>query len=114
MRRTLRRLALRWGTPLLGVAIAAGALTVGTSPAGAADPGTNGKIVWVGSEGDTDHGIWVMNADGSGKTRITYAPGFDGLPVFSADGKHLMWSGKRTADNTTQVFVARFTPPVKK
>lgn len=63
------------------------------------------------AHGHHNYELYWMNADGSGKTRITYAPGFDGLPVFSADGKHLMWSGKRTKDNTTQVFVARFTPP---
>jgi Tol biopolymer transport system component len=63
------------------------------------------------AHGHHNYELYWMNADGSGKTRITYAPGFDGLPVFSNDGKHLMWSGKRTKDNTTQVFVARFRAP---
>jgi Tol biopolymer transport system component len=71
-----------------------------------------GHIVYATSaHGHHNYELYWMNADGSGKTRITYAPGFDGLPVFSADGRYLMWSGKRTKDNTTQVFLARFTPP---
>jgi hypothetical protein len=37
--------------------------------------------------------------------------GFDGLPVFSPDGKYLMWSSKRTKDKTTQVFVAKIKLP---
>jgi TolB protein len=52
-----------------------------------------------------------MRDDGSRKTRVTFTPGFDGLPVFSPDGKYLMWSSKRTPDGSTQVFAARFTMP---
>lgn len=33
--------------------------------------------------------------------RITYAPGFDGLPVFSADGKWMMWTAQRGEDRST-------------
>lgn len=29
------------------------------------------------------------------RARITHAPGFDGLPVFSADGKTMMWTSQR-------------------
>ena len=55
--------------------------------------------------------LYWMNADGTGKKRVTFAPGFDGLPVFSSDGAYLMWSSKRTGDNTTQVFAGRFRAP---
>jgi hypothetical protein len=41
-----------------------------------------------------------------------YVDGADILPVFSNDGKYLMWTSKRSADKTTQIFVARFKPPV--
>ena len=35
--------------------------------------------------------------------------GFDGLPVFSPDGKKMMWTSKgRTADDTSQLFIADF------
>ena len=52
-----------------------------------------------------------MNAEGSNKTRITHADGADVLPVFSPDGKWLMWTSKRTKDATTQVFAARIEIP---
>jgi tricorn protease-like protein len=52
-----------------------------------------------------------MRVDGSHKVRITFSDGFDGLPAFSPDGKYLMWSSKRSADHTTQVFLARFKFP---
>ena len=61
--------------------------------------------------GHQNYELYLMRADGSRKVRITFTQGFDGLPVFSPDGKYLMWSSKRTADNTTQVFIARFTMP---
>ena len=63
------------------------------------------------AHGHHNYELYWMRDDGSGKTRITFAPGFDGLPVFSNDGRYLMWSSKRTKDNTTQIFVAKFTPP---
>jgi Tol biopolymer transport system component len=61
--------------------------------------------------GHQNYELYLMRADGSRKVRITFTQGFDGLPVFSPDGKYLMWSSKRTADNTTQVFIARFVMP---
>jgi Tol biopolymer transport system component len=68
-------------------------------------------IYATSAHGHQNYELYWMNADGSGKTRITYAPGFDGLPAFSSDGRFLMWSSKRSKDNTTQVFVARFNSP---
>lgn len=32
------------------------------------------------------------------KRRITFSPGFDGLPAFSGDGRLLMWTSQRPAD----------------
>jgi hypothetical protein len=55
--------------------------------------------------------VWVLRDDGTLKTRITFSEGADILPVFSPDGKYLMWASKRTADKTTQVFVAKFKFP---
>jgi Tol biopolymer transport system component len=52
-----------------------------------------------------------MGDDGSKPTRITHWNGADVLPTFSPDGKWLMWTSKRTADGTTQVFAARFKMP---
>jgi TolB protein len=56
---------------------------------------------------------WMDTETGGGKQeRITYRDGFDALPVFSNDGKKLLWTSKgRTLDNTSQLFVADFTMP---
>ena len=35
--------------------------------------------------------IYVMNADGSDVRRLTEAPGYDGGPFFSPDGKRICW-----------------------
>jgi Tol biopolymer transport system component len=61
--------------------------------------------------GHTNYELYLMRDDGSHQTRITHSPGADVLPVFSPDGKYLMWTSKRSPDHTSQVFVARFTMP---
>jgi Tol biopolymer transport system component len=73
----------------------------------------NGKhiIYATSAQGHQNYELYLMRSDGSRKMRITFTPGFDGLPVFSPDGKSLMWSSKRTPDGTTQVFLARFALP---
>lgn len=72
----------------------------------------NRHIVYATSlHGHQNYELYLMRDDGSHKTRVTHTPGFDGLPVFSPDGKYLMWSSKRSPDNTTQIFLARFTMP---
>jgi Tol biopolymer transport system component len=69
-------------------------------------------IIYASSaQGHQNYELYLMRADGSRRMRITFTDGFDGLPVFSPDGKYLMWSSKRTKDHTTQVFLARFTMP---
>ncbi len=46
--------------------------------------------------------------------RITYAPGFDGLPVFSADGEWMMWTAQRGEDRSpdgkasSQLWIAKW------
>ena len=44
--------------------------------------------------------------------RITDNPAADVLPVFSPDGKKLMWTSNRTADHSSQLFIADFKLPV--
>ena len=69
-------------------------------------------IVYATSaHGHTNYELYLMRDDGSQSTRITYTNGADVLPVFSPDGKWLMWTSKRTSDGTTQVFAARFKMP---
>jgi len=51
--------------------------------------------------------LYMVRADGKGEpVRVTYKEGFDGLPVFTPNGKQLSWTSKRTSDGTTQIFVA--------
>jgi Tol biopolymer transport system component len=44
-------------------------------------------------------------------TRITDDPAADVLPVFSPDGKQLMWTSNRTADHSSQLFIADIALP---
>lgn len=87
-------------------------LTGGFARAGEAYFSPDGKqIIFASSlEGHRSYELFMMNLDGSNKTRITYVGGVNILPVFSADGNWLMWTSKRGKDHTPQVFAARFTP----
>ena len=49
-----------------------------------------GNIVYTSlASGDLD--LWTMKTDGSGKRQITSKDGYDGGPVFSRDGRKLVW-----------------------
>jgi len=43
--------------------------------------------------------------------RVTDFSGADVLPVFSPDGRQLMWTSTRSADHTSQLFLADFLLP---
>ncbi len=60
--------------------------------------------------GHQNYELYLIKPDGSNATRVTFAEGFDGLPVFSADGRYLMWTSKRGGDGS-QLFLARFRLP---
>ena len=66
------------------VALVAG-LGAAPQPAEGAFPGDNGKIAF-----DRSDGIYVMNPDGSGVTKLS--PAGDTSPSSSADGKQLIFS----------------------
>ncbi|HEY2881050.1 MAG TPA: biopolymer transporter Tol [Pirellulales bacterium] len=80
-------------------------------------------IVWTGADHSDPHAtpnydLWLMKyeeRDGKitpGKiTRITDHPAADVLPVFSPDGKRLMWTSNRTPDHSSQLFIADFELP---
>lgn len=58
-------------------------------------------------EAGAEQRVWPRRA-----RRVTFAPGFDGLPVFSGDGSMMMWTSQRTGEGgvgTSQVWLA----PVK-
>jgi len=58
-----------------------------------------------------NYDLFLMTPEGKNQTRITSDAAFDGLPVFSPDGKRLMWTSKRGGLAEAQVFVADFTLP---
>jgi TolB protein len=57
---------------------------------------------------DANFDVYLMRDDGSELHRVTSNPGFDGLPVFSPDGRHLMWTSARNGLSSPQVFIAEF------
>lgn len=53
--------------------------------------------------------LYIVDAEGRGEpVRITATPGFDGLPCFTPDGKGLAWTTNRTADQSSQIFLAQW------
>jgi Tol biopolymer transport system component len=53
--------------------------------------------------------LYMVDVDGGrAPVRVTFTDGFDGLPVFSPDGKRLCWSSARTADGKSQLFIANW------
>ena len=47
---------------------------------------------------------------GTGLRRITHGPGADVLPAFNADGSEVIWTNKRGASGTSQLWTASFNP----
>ena len=51
--------------------------------------------------------LFLVDAVGGREpVRATFTQGFDGLPVFSPDGKKLSWASGRTSDGKSQIFLA--------
>ena len=51
--------------------------------------------------------LFLVDAEGKHEpVRVTYTDGFDGLPVFSADGTKLSWTTGRTENGKSQIFIA--------
>src|SRR5438874_8892392 len=51
--------------------------------------------------------LFLIDAKGEHEpVRVTFTPGFDGLPVFSPDGRKLCWTSGRTSDGKSQLFLA--------
>ena len=51
--------------------------------------------------------LYLVDADGRHEPiRVTSTAGFDGLPVFTPDGTKLSWTSNRTADGSSQIFMA--------
>ncbi len=56
--------------------------------------------------------LFVVKLDGTGLEQITRNPEFDGFPMFSHDGKQLVWASNRGASKPgdTNLFIARWQP----
>jgi Tol biopolymer transport system component len=64
----------------------------------------------VGSKDGREFDLWLVDKAGGEPERITEAPGFDGFPQFSPDGRFLVWASNRAdpASHETNLFVARW------
>jgi TolB protein len=73
-------------------------------------------IVYAGANhavaGRPNYDLYWMDVDTGKKVRLTYAPGADVLPVFSPDGKRLMWTSTRDGRQPSQLWIADFVPPM--
>lgn len=58
-----------------------------------------------------NYDLYMTTTAGDRFVRITSDPDFDGLPVFSPDGKKLMWTSKRGGLDEAQIFLADFRLP---
>lgn len=84
---------------------------------------TEPYIIWSGADHSDpkarpNYDLWLMKytiEEGQLKpgkvTRVTDHPSADVLPVFSPDGKQLMWTSSRTPNHTSQVYIADFHLP---
>ncbi|HEY6226129.1 MAG TPA: M20/M25/M40 family metallo-hydrolase [Verrucomicrobiae bacterium] len=69
----------------------------------------SGKYVIFASnkEGFSNFELYMVDAAGAKEpVRVTFTDGFDGLPVFSPDGKKLAWTSNRTSEKVSQIFIA--------
>ncbi|MFQ5779145.1 MAG: TolB family protein, partial [Terriglobia bacterium] len=62
----------------------------------------------AGGAGNFD--LYLINLDGTGLERVTYHPAFDGFPMFSSDGRRLVWASNRNQRRRgeTNIFIAEW------
>lgn len=84
---------------------------------------TQPYIIWTGADHSDpnarpNYDLWLMKYDvvegqlRPGRIeRVTDHPGADVLPVFSPDGRRLMWTASRGADRSSQLWIADFRLP---
>ena len=62
-----------------------------------------------------DFDLYMIGVDGTGLERVTRTPGFDGFPMFSSDGRWLVFGSNRNESHAgnTNVFIAEWVeePP---
>ena len=84
---------------------------------------TEPYIIWAGADHSNprarpNYDLWLMKYEikdgkisGSDPVRITDSSSADVLPVFSPDGKKLMWTSTRGKERTSQLWIADFKLP---
>jgi Tol biopolymer transport system component len=62
----------------------------------------------VGDPQKRNFDLYLINVDGTGLERVTYNDTFDGFPMFSPDGKTLVFASNRNdaKEGETNVFIA--------
>ena len=57
-----------------------------------------------------DFDLWAVNTDGTNLERITFFQGFDGFPMFSPNGKYIVFASNRNQakQGDTNVFIAEW------
>jgi TolB protein len=55
-----------------------------------------------------DFDLYLIREDGTGLTRVTFSPDFDGFPMLTRDGKRIVWASNRNGQkpHETNIFVA--------
>ena len=74
-------------------------------------PDGHAIIYTTSIHGHYNYEVYLLNIDTGRSQRVTFSARFDGLPVFSPDGKLMMWTSQRGATGTSQVFLADFKLP---
>ncbi len=58
-----------------------------------------------------NYDVWWMDIETGKKTRITYAPGQDVLPVFDRECRRMLWTSTRDGRQPAQLYLADFVAP---
>ncbi len=62
-------------------------------------------IFTTNRHGHANFELYIVDSEGLQEpVRVTDNPGFDGIPVFSPDGKQLVWTSGRTTSGQSQLF----------
>ncbi|HQR47674.1 MAG TPA: hypothetical protein PK598_16890, partial [Thermoanaerobaculia bacterium] len=77
--------------------------------------GGHDRIIFSSNRNDPrgrNFDLFAVNADGTGLEQITTNPTFDGFPMFSPDGKKLVFCSNRhnARPGDTNVFLADWVP----
>jgi len=73
------------------------------------------KIIFASNMKDPKGGnfdLFSVNRDGTGLEQLTFDEGFDGFPMFTEDGKKIIWESSRNSGSAyaTNVFIADWVP----